>query len=252
MATGTLDNPAPSLEERYGPATSSSNLRLDENRRGAVNLIIAAGVASRPDKDGVVKASRALGGALTRLLTEWHQVAKPQRMPVMSFKDWMEVVPWLVVDGKRVRDVAGARENRAAQQEASDAAYKNELMLLAQKLPSRVLVLRNGFTVTGESACASPENFDAAIGRKIARENAVAKVWPLMGYALKTELARPADAPAAFRFDMRQVVQTKDGLGTVIGRTDSAGGEPTYLVRDFESESLTEGVVRKESELLAF
>ena len=55
-----------------------------------------------------------------------------------------------------------------------------------------VLVLRNGFTVTGESACASPENFDAEIGRKIARQNAVAKVWPLMGYALKNELSRPA------------------------------------------------------------
>ena len=52
-----------------------------------------------------------------------------------------------------------------------------------------VLVLRNGFTVTGESACASPENFNAEIGRKIARENAVAKVWPLMGYALKEKLA---------------------------------------------------------------
>lgn len=48
-----------------------------------------------------------------------------------------------------------------------------------------VLVLRNGFTVTGESACASPENFDAEIGRKIARQNAVQKIWPLMGYALK-------------------------------------------------------------------
>ncbi|MBV2128172.1 Gp49 family protein [Arsukibacterium indicum] len=45
-----------------------------------------------------------------------------------------------------------------------------------------VLVLRNGFTVTGESACASPENFDAELGRKIARQNAIAKVWPLMGY----------------------------------------------------------------------
>lgn len=38
-----------------------------------------------------------------------------------------------------------------------------------------VLVLQNGFTVTGESACASPENFDPEIGRKIARENAVIK-----------------------------------------------------------------------------
>jgi hypothetical protein len=51
-----------------------------------------------------------------------------------------------------------------------------------------VLVLRNGFTVTGESACASPENFDAEIGRKVARANAVEKMWPLMGYELKTRL----------------------------------------------------------------
>lgn len=55
-----------------------------------------------------------------------------------------------------------------------------------------VLVLRNGFTVTGESACASPENFDPEIGRKIARQNAVAKIWPLMGYELKCRLAREA------------------------------------------------------------
>ena len=53
-----------------------------------------------------------------------------------------------------------------------------------------VLVLRNGFTVTGESACASPENFDAELGRKIARQNAVQKIWPLMGYALKEKLAQ--------------------------------------------------------------
>ena len=51
-----------------------------------------------------------------------------------------------------------------------------------------VLVLRNGFTVTGESACASPENFDAELGKKIARTNAVAKIWPLMGYELRSKL----------------------------------------------------------------
>lgn len=53
-----------------------------------------------------------------------------------------------------------------------------------------VLVLKNGFTVTGESACASPENFDAEIGRKIARANAINKVWTLMGYALKERLSQ--------------------------------------------------------------
>ena len=52
-----------------------------------------------------------------------------------------------------------------------------------------VLVLRNGFTVTGESACASPENFDAEIGRRVARENAVQKIWPLLGFRLRDKLA---------------------------------------------------------------
>ncbi|EMM1338690.1 hypothetical protein R5P09_000914 [Enterobacter roggenkampii] len=52
-----------------------------------------------------------------------------------------------------------------------------------------VLVLKNGFTVTGESACASPENFDEEIGRKIARQNASNKIWMLEGYLLKEKLA---------------------------------------------------------------
>ena len=58
-----------------------------------------------------------------------------------------------------------------------------------------VLVLRNGFTVTGESACASPENFDAELGRKIARQNAVQKVWSLMGYELRTKLSTLCTKP---------------------------------------------------------
>ena len=39
------------------------------------------------------------------------------------------------------------------------------------------------------AACASPENFDAEIGRKIARQNAIEKIWPLVGYELRTKLA---------------------------------------------------------------
>lgn len=52
-----------------------------------------------------------------------------------------------------------------------------------------LLTLRNGFHVVGESAAASPENFDAAIGRKIAESNARSKIWQLEGYALRTKLA---------------------------------------------------------------
>ena len=55
-----------------------------------------------------------------------------------------------------------------------------------------ILVLRNGFTVYGASACASQENFNAEIGRRIARENAEREIWPLLGFRLRDELARPA------------------------------------------------------------
>ena len=68
-----------------------------------------------------------------------------------------------------------------------DANDKGPLSLLT----FCVLVLKNGFTVTGESACASPENFDSEIGRRVARENAKQKIWPLMGYELKTKLMQP-------------------------------------------------------------
>ena len=65
-----------------------------------------------------------------------------------------------------------------------DEEFPDELGLLT----FCVLVMKNGFTVTGESACASPENFDAEIGRKVARANAVQKIWPLLGFELKSRL----------------------------------------------------------------
>jgi hypothetical protein len=56
------------------------------------------------------------------------------------------------------------------------------------------LTLRNGFQVIGESGAASPENFDAAIGRRIARDNARNKIWALEGYLLKTLLSNKENA----------------------------------------------------------
>jgi len=53
------------------------------------------------------------------------------------------------------------------------------------------LQLENGFTVTGESACASPENFNIELGKKIAKDNAKQKIWALEGYLLKQSLAVP-------------------------------------------------------------
>lgn len=52
-----------------------------------------------------------------------------------------------------------------------------------------VLVLQNGFTVTGTSACASTENYDEEIVQRIARQAAVDQIWPLLGYQLRDRLA---------------------------------------------------------------
>lgn len=57
-----------------------------------------------------------------------------------------------------------------------------------QTLTFCILTLENGFTVTGESACVSPENFDRIIGQKIAYQNAREKIWELEGYLLKQQL----------------------------------------------------------------
>ena len=51
------------------------------------------------------------------------------------------------------------------------------------------LKLRNGFTLTGESAAASPENFDVELGKKVAQSNPRDKIWALEGYALRERLA---------------------------------------------------------------
>lgn len=55
-----------------------------------------------------------------------------------------------------------------------------------------LLVLRNGFTIIGKSAPADARNFDPELGQKLAYEDAVRQVWPLMGYALRDRLSATA------------------------------------------------------------
>ncbi len=103
-------------------------------------------------------------------------------------------------------NIASEHYFTAAEGVAGESSLRHRMVVVGDTQPPAalsllsfcVLVLRNGFTVTGESACASPENFDAEIGRKIARQNAVQKIWPLMGYQLREELfqsTQPACAP---------------------------------------------------------
>ena len=77
--------------------------------------------------------------------------------------------------------------------QARESGYPETLSLLT----FCVLVLKNGIKTVGYSACVSAENFDADIGRKIARKNAVEQLWPLLGFRLADKLAAgEATAPA--------------------------------------------------------
>jgi hypothetical protein len=71
------------------------------------------------------------------------------------------------------------------------------------------LVLKNGYTVVGESAAADLPNFNRALGRRIAYENARRKIWPLESYLLKQKL---------------YTAQERAGARVVEVRTESPGG----------------------------
>lgn len=101
---------------------------------------------------------------------------------------------------------------------AGSAVYVYEPLNL---LTFCVLVLRNGFTVTGESACASPENFDAEIGRKIARQKAVAKIGSLLGFRLRDRLAAPES----------RVLHRDAGTGQLVS-AEYAAENPSTTVRE--------------------
>lgn len=74
-----------------------------------------------------------------------------------------------------------------------------------------VLVLRNGFTVMGESACADPAMFNEEIGRQIAQENAEKKIWPLMGYYLKEKLLEEVGTGGDFKDRVRAEATRLEG-----------------------------------------
>ena len=112
----------------------------------------------------------------------------PRVMPADIEDNIVSTVYFTAMDGVRGEAMAGCSKSTKIGNVVYRDGRTSEQSL--ELLTFCVLVLRNGFTVTGESACASPENFDAEIGRKIARQNAVNKLWPLMGYELKCRLAR--------------------------------------------------------------
>lgn len=71
------------------------------------------------------------------------------------------------------------------------------------------LALRNGFNVIGESAAASPENFNEEIGRRIAKDNARNKIWALEGYLLRSKLTEAKNPNKYDKYDSDAMTQSQ-------------------------------------------
>lgn len=108
-----------------------------------------------------------------------------------------------------------------------------------------VLVLKNGFTVTGTSACASPANFDAEIGRRVARADAVFKVWPLLGFRLRDQLAAepPKDVASTPSTTVNGYDFTEGGRFTFKAWSDQpVGGTLDAPVRRMSDQAIVQTV----------
>jgi hypothetical protein len=96
-------------------------------------------------------------------------------------------------------DMLANREHPTVTKETIEAKIKEVSYAVQGVHTICYLTLQNGFTVTGQSACADPRNFNEELGRKIAYDNAFREIWPLEGYLLKEKLwtdANKASDPA--------------------------------------------------------
>jgi hypothetical protein len=135
-------NARPTLDEQYSTACSASNLRVEADRRGPADHIIAAGLNADQ-----------LGVALQRLRMEWDTAAKPPPMTPELLESMAGAYPrlesGLVRFTEDVRDEGGHTQQIvrdvkplfAAQTEA-DRWMANELRILMQGLPTLPYVRR--------------------------------------------------------------------------------------------------------------
>lgn len=119
-----------------------------------------------------------------------------------------------ICDSLPVRSYSGA---------CSDIDCNAPIPMTAKLLTICVLILENGFTVLGKSACASPENFDADVGKRVAREDAVRQIWPLEGYLLKQQLHEDALIEAERPVEISPGEQLSRDL-TEAAREEALGG----------------------------
>jgi hypothetical protein len=100
------------------------------------------------------------------------------------------------------RDQAEAAVAQKSYPRVTEAAIKDKIQFVEYTLPSIhnpgltvcVITMRNGFSVLGKSAPASPANFDPEIGKRYAYDDAFKQLWAFEGYLLRELLAKGSES----------------------------------------------------------
>lgn len=86
----------PNIEEIYITASTTSNLKVEADRPGSADILIAVGWS--PSR---------LGGALSRLHTDWDKAEKPARVGKLTIERMVAAIK-----AQDAKDVQAAREER--------------------------------------------------------------------------------------------------------------------------------------------
>lgn len=66
--------------------------------------------------------------------------------------------------------------------EKLEGLIETEKFIVEHPMTMCLLQMRGGYQVVGTSASMNPEDFDEEVGRKVARDRAVAQLWGLEAY----------------------------------------------------------------------
>lgn len=94
---------------------------------------------------------------------------------------------------------------RVTERDIENEIESGTVHVFANVLTIAILTLKNGYIVTGESAAASPENFNRALGEEIATKKAKEKIWPLLGFRLRDRLSVPPNVDESTSDDVARL-----------------------------------------------
>lgn len=80
-------------------------------------------------------------------------------------------------------------ENRLTMEFLNNQIVETVYTKIGDTLTHCLIIVKNGFSFTGESSCVDPNNYNKDIGEKIAYDNAFDKMWPVYGFVLRQHLA---------------------------------------------------------------